>query len=173
MSSSPPRPGPASGLAADLGWALSVVLRAYVKAAGAATAALPGGPRGYQVLAAAAREEPGSQSALAHRLGIDRTVMTYLLDDLAAAGLVERRPDPADRRSRRVVATAHGRRVLADLERRLHHAEDHLLAGLDAAERTTLRSLLGRVAADANDLDPVANACDAVEEIAPHPAPAP
>ena len=89
-------------LAGDLGWSLAVMFRAYVKAADAATAGMPGGHRGYQVLCAAARDEPGSQAAMAQRLGIDRTVMTYLLDDLEAAKLVERQPDPADRRSRRV-----------------------------------------------------------------------
>ncbi len=35
--------------------------------------------------------------------------MTYLLDDLEAAGLIERRPDPSDRRARRLAATPHGR----------------------------------------------------------------
>ena len=35
--------------------------------------------------------------------------MTYLLDDLEQAGLIERRPEPADRRARRVVATDAGR----------------------------------------------------------------
>ena len=158
---------PDTGLAADLGWTLSVVLRAYVKAAKAATADLPGGPRGHQVLSAAAREEPGSQSALAHRLGVDRTVMTYLLDDLVAAGLVERQPDPADRRNRRVVATGRGRTVLAELDRRMRAAEDHLLAGLDGAERRSLRELLQRVAGYANDLDPIANTCEAIADIAP------
>jgi DNA-binding MarR family transcriptional regulator len=34
--------------------------------------------------------------------------MTYLLDDLEAASLIERRPDPADRRARRIVATQKG-----------------------------------------------------------------
>jgi DNA-binding MarR family transcriptional regulator len=159
---------PDTGLAADLGWTLSVVLRAYVKAAKTATADLPGGPRGHQVLAAAAREEPGSQSALAHRLGVDRTVMTYLLDDLVAVGLVERQPDPADRRNRRVVATARGRTVLAELDRRMRAAEDRLLAGLDDAERRALRELLQRVAGYANDLDPIANTCEAIADIADH-----
>jgi DNA-binding MarR family transcriptional regulator len=159
---------PDTGLAADLGWNLSVVLRAYVKAAKAATADLPGGPRGHQVLAAAAREKPGSQSALAHRLGVDRTVMTYLLDDLVAVGLVERQPDPADRRNRRVVATARGRTVLAELDRRMRAAEDRLLAGLDDAERRALRELLQRVAGYANDLDPIANTCEAIADIADH-----
>jgi DNA-binding MarR family transcriptional regulator len=156
-------PAPAT---TDLGWTLSVVLRAFVKAANAATADLPGGPRGFQVLATVAREEPGSQSALAHRLGIDRTVLTYLLDDLARAGLVERRPDPLDRRNRRVVATPLGQQLAVELDRRLRHAEDHLLGGLDGAERTTLRGLLERVASYANDLDPIASACDAIEDIA-------
>jgi DNA-binding MarR family transcriptional regulator len=152
-------------LADDLGWGLAVVFRAYVKAADAATEGLPGGHRGYQVLCAAARDEPGSQAALASRLGIDRTVMTYLLDDLEGAALVERQPDPVDRRTRRVVATAHGREVLAELDERFRRAERHLLASLDPREQEAFRKLLREVAAGANDLDPVATACDAVEDI--------
>jgi DNA-binding MarR family transcriptional regulator len=152
-------------LAADLGWGLAVVFRAYVKAADTATEGVPGGHRGYQVLCAAARDEPGSQAAMAQRLGIDRTVMTYLLDDLEGAGLVERQPDPADRRSRRVVATARGRAVLEDLDARFARAEQHLLAGLDAGQQAAFRTLLGDLATHVNDLDPVATACDAVEDI--------
>jgi DNA-binding MarR family transcriptional regulator len=155
----------ADRLADDLGWGLAVVFRAYVKAADAATEGVPGGHRGYQVLCAAARDEPGSQAAMAQRLGIDRTVMTYLLDDLEGAGLVERQPDPSDRRSRRVVATAHGREVLAELDARFARAEQHLLAGLAPAEQAAFRKLLGVLAGHANDLDPVLTACDAVEEI--------
>src|SRR6202041_1652272 len=97
-----------NALADDLGWGLGMIFRAYVKAAHAAVADLPGGPRGYQVLSAAAQGNVGSQLALAQHLGVDRTVMTYLLDDFEAAGLIERRPDPADRRARRVVATDQG-----------------------------------------------------------------
>jgi DNA-binding MarR family transcriptional regulator len=141
------------------------VFRAYVKAADAVTDGVPGGHRGYQVLCAAARDEPGSQAAMAQRLGIDRTVMTYLLDDLEAARLVERQPDPADRRSRRVAATAHGREVLADLDTRFARAEQHLLAGLAAGQQDAFRALLRSLAARVNDLDPVATACDAVEDI--------
>ena len=156
-------------LADDLGWGLAVVFRAYVKAADAVTDAVtdgvPGGHRGYQVLCAAARDEPGSQAAMAQRLGIDRTVMTYLLDDLEGAGLVERRPDPADRRSRRVAATPHGCEVLEDLDARFARAEQHLLAGLEPGDQAAFRKLLGVLAARVNDLDPVATACDAVTEI--------
>src|SRR5665213_3920692 len=118
-----PGAGCAAALADDLGWGLGVVFRAYVAAADAAVAEFPGGPRGYQVLAAAARSDVGSQLALAQHLGIDRTVMTYLLDDLEAAKLIERRPDPSDRRARRVVATQLGIELLATLDDQLRAAE--------------------------------------------------
>src|ERR1700733_9601695 len=96
-------------LSDDLGWALGVVFRSYAKAANAAFGDVPGGPRGYQVLRASARSDPRSQLELASHLGVDRTVMTYLLDDLEGAGLIRRHPDPADRRARRIVATTAGR----------------------------------------------------------------
>ena len=160
-----PAPGPGA-LDADLGWALGVVLRAYVKTFWAAVDDLPGGPRGYQVLAASARAGSGTQLALAQQLGIDRTVMTYLLDDLVRAGLVERRPDPADRRVRRVVATTRGRARLADLRERLDQAEDRLLAALDDEERAVLRHLLRRLATDADARDPAGLGCHTVEELA-------
>jgi DNA-binding MarR family transcriptional regulator len=137
-------------LSEDLGWALGALSRSYVKAVAATFAEVPGGPRGYQVLAAAARDEHGSQLALAQHLGVDRTVMTYLLDSLAEVGLIERRPDPADRRARRIVATTHGRALLDELGGRLREAEDQVLAGLDEAEdRQAFRTLLQRLAVHA------------------------
>jgi DNA-binding MarR family transcriptional regulator len=165
MSATPEAVTAADRLTGDLGWGLAVVFRGFVKAADAVTEGLPGGHRGYQVLSAAAQDEPGSQAALATRLGIDRTVMTYLLDDLAEADLVERRPDPCDRRTRLVVATDHGRAVLADLQARLALAEQHILAGLSPQQQQAFRVLLAAVAQHVNDPDPVRSACDAVEDI--------
>jgi DNA-binding MarR family transcriptional regulator len=138
----------------DLGWGLGVALRAYAKAAGAVMERLPGGPRSYQVLTVAGRDRPRTQLALATQLGVDRTVMTYLLDALETAGLVEREPDPDDRRARRVVVTRKGARLLSTIDRRLARAEADVLAPLDAAERATFRGLLQRVATHADTLDP-------------------
>jgi DNA-binding MarR family transcriptional regulator len=149
----------------DLGWALGMVFRSYVKAANSAFSDVPGGPRGYQVLAAAARGEPGSQLRLAHHLGVDRTVMTYLLDDLEKAGLIQRHPDPQDRRARNIVATATGRERLDLLDRRLRAAEQHVLAGLDCEEdRQAFRALLRRLATHADALDPGRSACGVVQD---------
>jgi DNA-binding MarR family transcriptional regulator len=151
----------------DLGWGLGVLFRSYAKAATAAFAELPGGPRGYQVLATASQGEPGSQLELAHHLGVDRTVMTYLLDDLEGAGLIERRPDPADRRARRILVTALGRERLGDLGQRLRAAEQHVLAGLaDDADRQTFRALLQQLATHANALDPAPGNCTIAPPVA-------
>lgn len=152
----------------DLGWALGVVFRSYLKAANAAFADVPGGPRGYQVLAAATRGEPGSQLELAHHLGVDRTVMTYLLDDLEGAGLIERRPDPADRRARLITVTTPGCDLLSDLDRRLRTAERQVLTGLDSEEdRQAFRALLRQLATHADAADPVHDACDLAQHVPP------
>ena len=50
----------------DLGWALGRVARAHLKTAQTVLVGLPGGPRGYQVLAAVARGEPSTQIGRAH-----------------------------------------------------------------------------------------------------------
>jgi DNA-binding MarR family transcriptional regulator len=152
----------ADALGDDLGWSLGVLMRSYLRAAGPAFAAVPGGPRGYQVLAAAARARPGSQQELAGHLGVDRTVMTYLLDDLERAGLIERRLDPADRRARRIAVTGTGRDLLAGLEARLRAADDSVLAGLpDPGDRQRFRALLRALATSAGPLDPSGEACPA------------
>ncbi|RLK59438.1 MarR family winged helix-turn-helix transcriptional regulator [Actinokineospora cianjurensis] len=137
----------------DLGWALGAVFRRYVRSAERVLAGLPGGPRGYQVLTSAVEGEACSQQTLAHRLGLDKTVMTYLIDDLERAGLVERRPDPADRRARLLSATAAGRDSLTATAAALRRAEDEVLAPLAAPERDLLRDLLRKLATreDANE----------------------
>ncbi|MFD1320984.1 MarR family winged helix-turn-helix transcriptional regulator [Micromonospora sonneratiae] len=152
------------GLHNDLGWALGVVFRSYVKAADAVVSDLPGGPRGYQVLASAAQGLAGNQGVLAHRLGIDRTVLTYLIDDLEEIGLVERRPDPADRRSRQVIATEQGRTLWAQRQEALDHLEQHVLGAL-GDDAPTFRTLLQRLAAHANELDPLVDTCQVVEQL--------
>ena len=154
---------------ADFGRALGAVFRTYQKLAHVAVADLPGGPRGYQVLAAATHDVPGTQLALAQQLGVDRTVMTYLLDDLERAGLITRQADPADRRARRVVATGAGTALLCTLELRLRAAEDQVLGALSDAERDLFRTLISRLAAGADHTD---GACGAAEDPATMPEPA-
>ncbi|MFF2086648.1 MarR family winged helix-turn-helix transcriptional regulator [Nocardia sp. NPDC058176] len=133
----------------DLGWAIRMVSSAFRAVATESVADLPGGARAYLVLVALASGEPPTQLALAKAVSLDRTVMTYLLDDLESHGLVTRRPDPRDRRARQVLITDTGRTRLAEVRRSLAAAEARLLADLDDHDAGQLRTLLSRVASTA------------------------
>lgn len=137
----------------DLGQGLSALLRRYLDGARGAVEDLPGGPRGFQVLATSAEGACSNQAGIATRLGIDRTVMTYLVDDLERAGLVSRRPDPADRRARQVVLTEEGEIVLAATSRRIRSVEADVLGALTTEEAEVFRRLLASAAADAPPVD--------------------
>jgi DNA-binding MarR family transcriptional regulator len=158
-----PSDDPCSAVSDDLGWALGVVFRALLKAANAAADDVPGGQRGYLVLAAVAHGGPGTQLALAQQLGVDRTVMTYLLDDLERAGLIERQPDPADRRARRVVITGDGLALHDVLRERMAQLDDHLLGALQPPERAAFRASLSRAAGQLAAVDPPGGACEMAE----------
>lgn len=167
MADSPAAGSRSGRLDHDLGWMLGVVFRAYVKASGHALHDLPGGPRGYQVLTAAVGEPPQNQGAIAEELGMDRTVLTYLIDDLERLELVIRRPDPADRRSRLVVATAQGRAAWQQRHDALRHAEAHLLSPLSPAATTTFLTLLQQLACQAQTLHPLSNLCEVAQQVQP------
>jgi len=130
----------------DFGWVLGVLLRTYRDRITEAIGDFPLGVRGYQTLREVAREQQPSQLALASRLGIDRTVMTYVIDDLEEAGLVERRPNPDDRRQRRILATPLGCEAVGALCQRVVEAENAVLGALDPAERAVIRRLLYKAA---------------------------
>lgn len=73
--------------------------------------------------------------------------MTKRLDRLGEAGLVERRPDPGDRRGTLVRLTARGRKTI-DAALETHAAnEERLLSALEPAEREALDRLLRKLLA--------------------------
>lgn len=97
---------------------------------------------------------PGiNQRALASHLGIFPSRLVTLLDQLEQRGLVERRPDPDDRRHHALYLTAGGRRILAVIGQIAREHEDALLGSLTASERADLASLLRRIA-DHHGLNP-------------------
>src|SRR5688572_18521919 len=99
-------------LADDLGFLLSRASGQIVRATNAALAEHGLRVRQYSVLALACESEDGlSQRELATALGLDPSQVVLLVDELAAAGLVERQAPEADRRTRLVVVTREGRRV--------------------------------------------------------------
>ncbi|GAB3141741.1 MarR family winged helix-turn-helix transcriptional regulator [Amycolatopsis sp. NPDC004378] len=86
-----------------------------------------------------------SQQDGAARLGIDRTTMVALVDELEAKGLVRREVAPGDRRKRLVTLTAEGERVREAGEEVTRQAEALLLAPLADDDAQRLRAALHRV----------------------------
>lgn len=146
-----PRGIPA-GFEDDFGWLLAQCFRAHLNAMDRAVAGFPHGHRGFQALLGAANRSAKNQAELAKQLGVDRTVMVYLVDDLERAGLVERLPDPNDRRSRLIRATADGLDRLVATRTAISAAESELLAALSADDQKSLREMLREVAR--HQLDP-------------------
>ncbi|CAI7973819.1 Transcriptional regulator, MarR family [Frankia sp. Hr75.2] len=85
-----------------------------------------------------------TQQALTEGLCIDANYCVLLLNDLEAAGLAERRRDPADRRRHLVTMTETGREALERAEQAQESVEDEILAGLSREERANLARLLGQ-----------------------------
>lgn len=71
--------------------------------------------------------------------------LTARLDRLEAAGLLERRPDPDDRRGRLLHLTAAGERLVPEVVTDLLAIENELLAGLPPSVRDRLSRDLGRL----------------------------
>lgn len=88
--------------------------------------------------------EPLPMRKLARKLKCEPSNVTGIVDRLETRGLVERRPDPADRRVKLAAATDEGRRVARSLRESLRFAREPL-AGLSDEERLALRGLLRRM----------------------------
>lgn len=73
--------------------------------------------------------------------------MTDRLDRLERAGLVERRPDPKDRRGRQIALTEAGKRVIDDMIGRMVAMETAMLSVLTEAEQKRLNALLKKLLA--------------------------
>jgi DNA-binding MarR family transcriptional regulator len=98
------------------------------------------------VLWLACQDFEPSQRELSGFLGLDPSQVVSLIDDLQGRGLVERKPDKRDRRSRIIVATPAGRRLLRKALLAARAAGDADFANLTDDERKTLSELLTKVA---------------------------
>ncbi|MEV0901464.1 MarR family winged helix-turn-helix transcriptional regulator [Actinoplanes sp. NPDC049802] len=81
-------------------------------------------------------------SVLAERLHIAPRSATEVVDDLQHRGLVERKPDPTDRRATLVALTPAGAATAAAIREARASEGERLFAGLDPADRTELARIL-------------------------------
>jgi DNA-binding MarR family transcriptional regulator len=95
-----------------------------------------------------AENDGRSQQAIAELMGVNPTRMVFLTDELEKLGLVERRRNPADRRSHALYLTEAGTAMLARVREVTRDHEASITAGLSDAERDQLAALLRRLARD-------------------------
>ncbi|MFJ9871691.1 MarR family winged helix-turn-helix transcriptional regulator [[Kitasatospora] papulosa] len=88
--------------------------------------------------------QPMPMRKVARKLKCEPSNITGIVDRLELRGLVERRPDPADRRVKLAAPTEEGIRMAEQLRDALDFAREPL-AELSEAEHTVLRDLLRRM----------------------------
>ena len=91
-------------------------------------------------------ETPLSLSGLAEALGVDAPYATLIVDTLEERGLVERHPDPADRRRKQVELTPAGQEAIGRVERILREPPEGF-ADLSPRELDVLEDLVTRITA--------------------------
>jgi MarR family transcriptional regulator, repressor for mepA len=94
-------------------------------------------------------ENPGLvQRDIARMTRTTAASVSSLLQGLERRGLVERRTEDGDERSKRVYPTAAAREVIAGFESAMAAIDDGILAPLSAGERADLQALLAKITAE-------------------------
>lgn len=101
-----------------------------------------------KIVARLAHNEGIGQAALAGLLDLEPMTLSRHVDRMEAAGLVERRPDPGDRRARQLFTTARSRALLEPMRARAAAVYEQVLAGMGAAERQALHDGLATIIAN-------------------------
>ncbi|MGO4328518.1 MarR family winged helix-turn-helix transcriptional regulator [Cupriavidus sp. 2TAF22] len=95
---------------------------------------------------------PGlDQTALGQEVGFDRTTTADVVRRLEERGLLERKDNPADRRTRHVHLTKEGQAVVASLRADMERAQERMLAPLRPAQRKVFMELLSTLVEANND----------------------
>ncbi len=103
-------------------------------------------PPHFGVLTLIAARPGSTQQDLVDDSMIDPSSMVAVIDELEELGLAERRTHPSDRRKHAVYLTDSGNETLALARGAAAQTAEELLAGLDAEERDSLRTLLRKLA---------------------------
>src|SRR5215475_8212182 len=98
-----------------------------------------------KVLVRLEKNEGVSQARLAELADVDAMTMVRILDRMEAEGLLERRPDPADRRARCLYLTAKAKPILSEIWRLSEEIRAEIFADVSKAEREQFMDVLQRV----------------------------
>jgi DNA-binding MarR family transcriptional regulator len=126
--------------------ALSAVTRQLARASGGPEDGPPMTSTQRLALFETAIEGPLRLSELAGRMGITAPTASRAVDGLVEIGLLERLPDPEDRRAVRIDLTDRGRHDVEERKARVTAALEPAAAALSERDRARLAALLARLA---------------------------
>ena len=99
------------------------------------------------VAAAAAAEQPLSQTELAQVLGVEGATMVAMVDRLVTAGMVRREPSASDRRVKLVVVTEQGQALYARVKVEADAVRKVLLKSIDRVDMKVATEVLEQLQA--------------------------
>jgi len=99
----------------------------------------------WWVLAHLSRRDGMIQSDLAEVLELGKAALGKLVDRLEASRFIARRPDPADRRVKRIHLTPDGMRMVLTMREQSDAMSERILTGLTVRQRRDLAAMLDRV----------------------------
>jgi DNA-binding MarR family transcriptional regulator len=99
-------------------------------------------PAQFDVLATLQQGDGITQQELSERLLVTKGNVCGLIDRAEAAGWVERKPDPEDRRANRLYLTRSGSERLAETLPDHHRAIEHMLGPLGPGKLQELHDIL-------------------------------
>ena len=85
------------------------------------------------------------QTELAKVMDVGKVTLGGLIDRLEASGYVERQPDPADRRAKRVVMTSKGTKLLSQILKVAKVVNAEIMGGIPPADVTRAETVLHKM----------------------------
>ena len=129
----------------ELAWEIGETYRSLRRYYDRRAAALGVTTAQWRVLAWLGHSPGLKQVELAERLDVEPITAGRIVDRLEEAGLVERQPDPVDRRAWRLVLTAKAGPIIAKLTDLAEEMSDEAFADFDTEELEVMRTRLARM----------------------------
>lgn len=121
-----------------------------------------------KVLVHLSRNEGASQARLCELTDVEPMMMVRILDRMEADKILERRPDPQDRRARRLYLTRKAAALLGEIDRIMEVTRSEIFAGVSKADRDAFLKVLEHIHENACALEAATPAAAAPQKLKAH-----